>query len=131
MAMTKKEQAAFADLECQSREWFALRWRDFLGQPTSIDVGQEIKQHGWGFLLRAWTFCTHTKEVFEGCTDGNSHAVKRTDRVTSQGMYGPWYRTKREALMALRLAVQEEFAKELAKIDAAIEAESNSPSHSS
>lgn len=117
MAMTKAEQAEMEAL----RTKLALRWS---GERPKL---LPLPAIGSGDIVRGWDFNPHRSggygSVYPAWTGsslhGNGH--DRTD-IASQGPR-PLYATKREALIALRLAKEEEFAGALRAIDVLIESE--------
>lgn len=131
MPMTKKEAAYVASLQQELARARALRWADY--QPERVDVAKvsEELRISNDDVRAAWTFkgsISVSLHVKHGCFGRVSHSTHHTDRTTTQTQGGPWFPTKRDALMAMRLEMTETFAAELAKVDqeiAACETESN------
>ena len=116
----KKSKAVLAEeQQKQQMEMLhaALRWSDDTDllpdvPPPSIMYPPE--------LTTGWVFNTYTRTVEVACSSAISHTVGQTDRVRSQGPRS-LYSTRIRALLALRSALEHEFAAALAKIDALIE----------
>lgn len=115
--LTKKEIAARAAAEQQARERAALRWSD--DDAVAPDVPPP--QHG-SELTTGWLFNTYTRRVDVAYSSAIFHAWGRTDRTITQG--ARWlFSTRERALRALRVAMEQEFAAALARVDAQIERE--------
>jgi hypothetical protein len=118
MAMTKAERVAMDKLAGDLRLAKALSWPT--ERPTLLDRQTALALSPTG-IVRAWWFNYHVGQVGEGCFDSVHHSRHRADKTDSQGNGGPWFPTKRDALLALRQAATEDCAKRLARIDAMIE----------
>lgn len=105
--MGKKSNAAKEAAQIRT----ALRWTDDTDiapdvlPPTSRDE-----------LTTGWTFNAHSRRVDVACSSVISHAIGRTDKTTAQQPIR-LFSTRVRALRALRVALEREFAAELAKID--------------
>ncbi len=122
----RKSKAALAaeqsaERERLEREYVALRWTD------SSDIAPDVPPpDGWGELTTGWTFNAFGRRVEVACSSGGLHAVGRTDKTTTQRALALFSTRERalRALRALRVALEHEFATELAKIDALLSSES-------
>ena len=104
-----------AEQESAQRERAALCWTD------DSDIAPDVPPpKGWRELSTGWVFNVYLRRVDVACSGPASHAVGRTDQTTSQRPMH-LYSTRERALRALRVALEREFAKELAKIDAQLE----------
>lgn len=121
MAMTKKERAEVDDLRRELALHKALGWPQY-PEPVPIDAEEATKNLGWGKLIVAWWFNSYSHTVGQGCFDRIGHSKHSTDKTNSRDTGGPWYTSKRDALAALRWAATREAAKELARVDALVEA---------
>lgn len=111
--LTKKEIAARAAAEQQARERAALR--------CAVAPDVPPPQHG-SELTTGWLFNTYTRRVDVAYSSAIFHAWGRTDRTITQG--ARWlFSTRERALRALRVAMEQEFAAALARVDAQIERE--------
>lgn len=125
MAMTKKESAHVDALIKALAEARALRFPDY-AEPSRLEAKPD-QRPAEGWILNAYTGRV-SKGWFTSYSHGDGPA--RSDgsyRSGSQGMGGPWYATKRDALQALRLAKTNEFARLLAAIDMQIDAAGKEP----
>ena len=113
MAMNKIDKAEMQKL----RERFALRFSD-RAEPEKIDVGSVAQ---FGKLTVAWRFNKYSREVGQGCFNSVNHSTHSTVKTDRQTCGGPWYATKADALIAMRLRVQDDFATMLEKIDSEID----------
>lgn len=124
MSMTKAERAEMETLRTQLAETKALRFLGVL-EPERMPLPEKGYVNGWlyyahqeGRIGLAWS---------EHGTHG--HGAHRSDdgqwknRPMGSQNGAKLYRTKRDALIGLRLAKERECAKLLAKIDRAIEDE--------
>jgi hypothetical protein len=110
------EQAAEQDK--RDREYVALRWTN------SSDVLPDVLPPvGWNELTTGWVFNVYSRRIDVACSSIINHAVGRTDKTTAQQPIR-MYSTRERALRALRVALEYEFAAELARIDALLLAES-------
>lgn len=113
MAMNKKEQAAFADLERQLALVMALRVTDAVEydvMPPSVDALSTEK------LRKGWLFNSYNDEVGRACTSSMYHNRHGDDKTTTQ-QPARLYSTEERALRALRHAVELICMKRLAGID--------------
>lgn len=125
MAMNKSEKAEMDRLRSDLAKAKALRWPDYA--PERIDPKEALREAQRQNLVQAWCFNAWREgNVSFGCFNSINHSVNRSDRTTTQGQGGPWFPTRRDALMALRLAKTEEFASALARLDEEIRAASDS-----
>ena len=108
-----------AERDRLDRECVALRWTNS-GDDVAPDV---LPPSGWQELSTGWTFNAHARRIDIACSSSIYHAIGRTDKTTSQQPIR-LYSTRRRALRALRVALEHEFATELARIDALLQAES-------
>lgn len=115
MAMNKKEQAAFAELQKDLLIARALRFTD----PVPADI--PIPERG---LAKGWLFNSYlgNPDVARACSSSVSHCYGDDNATTSQGATR-LYSTKLLALRALRHAVELKCAEILAGIDLQIEDE--------
>lgn len=118
MAMTKAEQKRMADLESDLVLAKALRWPDY--KPLRLDAAAIAAAKDWGDVTAAWWFNAHNLSVGDGCFSSNAHSTHGITKTTTQQVGGPWFETKRDALMALRIEMTMDAAKKLARIDALI-----------
>lgn len=110
IAAEEKEKAALA-LRA------ALRWSD------DSDIEPDVPPPTASFdLTTGWTFNAYSRRVMVACSSSFAHGIGRTDQTNSQRPLS-LYSTRGRALRALRVALEKEFAVELAKIDAEIEKE--------
>lgn len=120
--MTKKEQAAFADLEHQLRLAKALRFTESVErdvQPPSC-MGNEKLRKGWDY--NAYLGGYSAPRVEKACTSAIYHNFGDDTKTTTQGARS-LFSTKLLALRALRVEVESKVAEILAKIDEQIEEE--------
>jgi hypothetical protein len=127
MAMTKKEQEEMALLREARDMARAMRWPEYpcparmtAAEINAAKVPGGVKHGSQQMVARGWFFWG--TRVTYGCSDGIHHAVEG-DVTTSQNA-GRMFRTKLDALRAMRIERTIEVARELARIDAMIEAES-------
>ena len=123
MAMNKAEKARLDMLEQKLFEAKALRFPDY--EPAKINVAEATTGRDWDAVNRGWTFNIHSRNVWQGWFRATSHGTWPRDAryaCGSQGCGGPWYVTKRDAMMALRIALTGQYAKSLADLDRKIEA---------
>jgi len=123
--MNKREQAEVENLLQQLAEAKALR---FLGvpEPARMPLPETGYMNGWEIneystaVGTAWTSANaHSRLGYR--TDDDSPERRRNVRAYQGGL--PLYATKLDALIALRLAKEREFAVELGKLDRRIEDE--------
>lgn len=117
MAMTKAEKARLEELENALRIAKAFRFTEEVRPDVNLPVNGLAK----GFL-----FNDYTREVVPACTSWSNHAFGRDDRTDSQ-RGRRLYSTRLLALKALRYAVEQVVASQLAEIDRQIEAELTKP----
>jgi hypothetical protein len=98
--------------EQAARELAALHWSD--DNDIAPDVMPPDK---WDQLSTGWVFNVYSRRIDVACSSTVHHAVGRTDKTTTQQPIR-MYSTRERALRALRVALEHEFAAELAKIDA-------------
>jgi hypothetical protein len=118
MAMNKSEKARMDTLEHELRKAKALRFPNY--EPVKIDIVEATTGMDWDTVNRGWTFNVHSLYVWEGWFRKTFHGTWPRDprySTGSQGCGGPWYVTKRDATMALRIALTDQYAENLANID--------------
>ena len=104
-------QAAAAEVERQARIRAALHWTD------DADIAPDVPPPSGQGLTTGYMFNAYSRRVDVACSSSVFHAIGRTDRTTTQRPI--WlYSTRARALHALRVALERQFAEELAKIDA-------------
>jgi hypothetical protein len=108
MAMTKIEKAKMDRLEKMVRESRALCFQRFFPAKMVPRLGE---------LQVGWSFNTYNRHVYQGCFTSTGHSNRSTTRTDTQESSGPWFTIKSDALKALRMEVQQEFAEILAHID--------------
>lgn len=118
--MNKKEQAEMDGLRNQLRIAKALRFTEAVGPdvpiPSRAAPHAELSK---GWLYHQW----HGEFRVEiACSSVVNHAVGRNDRTTTQ-QPRELYSSKLRALRDCRAAMEMDFAKALARVDAEIEAE--------
>lgn len=122
--MNKKETAAFEALRTQ----LALRWPTE-ARPKPVDFQKLYKRYGnedgiletgkdlyVGWHFTASGYGRTSVNVEQGCSNGIYHSTYSTTKTTSQGA-GVFYATKREAYLAARWKLCDDFAKALAQCD--------------
>lgn len=122
--MTKKERELVEQLMAERDMARALRWPDY-AMPTPMSEA-EIRsrltvgglKYGVPERVAIGWFKNYNK-VTQGCSNGISHN-SNGDTANAQGA-GHMYRSKVQALQALRHTVTAEYARHLASIDADIE----------
>ena len=114
MAMNKKELAELDALRMEVRVAKAFR----LGSPVARDLPPPT---GSLALTRGWNFNWHSKAVFMACSDviSNGEGWEKTTSQNPRHLFS----TELVALKALRYEVAYRAARELADIDARIEAQ--------
>lgn len=126
MAMNKTERARLDMLEQKLLEAKALRFPDY--RPAQIDVAEVTAGDKWNDINEGWSFNTYSFRISHGWFGANSHGSMPRDTKhisASQGCGGPWYKTHLDAMMAMRIAVTDQYAKTLAALDGLIEKETN------
>lgn len=117
MAMTKKEQQAFQDLHNTVSITKALRWSDLKAKRQPLP--KEGISFGWDFNEYRVESYGLSGAVYEAWTDKISHGKGHKRNLGSQeGKH--LYATRCEALIGLRMALEQRFAKALAQVDEAI-----------
>lgn len=126
MAMTKAERAALDKAEHEARLARALRFpTDPVPKPMSIDDIRAARTHKsvkYGLehvVARGWFYNAYSARVTLGCSDGVHH--NKDGDTTATQYAGCMYRTKAEALRAMRHEKVREVAETLARIDKQIE----------
>lgn len=123
MSMNKAEKAEMAALRDALALSRAMKFPDY-AVPNAMSTAEIMEARGgWSGVVRGWFYVAslggiggYSNTVTYGCSNGISH--NRTgDKTTTQGG-GRMYRTKLDALQALRHDLTKEAAKELAHVDA-------------
>jgi hypothetical protein len=119
--MNKLEKARVKMLESELRVVKALRFVGY--NPAKIDIMEATTGKDWNTVSRGWTFNVHSLRVWQGWFRSSSHGTwpREEGNSASQGCGGPWYVTRRDALMALRIQLTNRYAETLAAIDEQIE----------
>jgi hypothetical protein len=115
--MRKTKAATLAEQQATERARIsaALHWSD------DSDIAPDVPPpERWNELTTGWTFNSYGRRVEVACSSSVYHAVGRTDKTTAQRPLS-LYSTRERALRALRVALEREFATELAKIDRLLE----------
>jgi hypothetical protein len=120
MAMNKAEKAQMEHLQTA----LALCWPAYpCPQPMSVEeikaaqIEGLVERHGHKRSAAiGWFVNAYNSEVSQGLSDGHIHD-RSGNKSWSQGA-GTMYRTKQEALMAMRHEASRDFAAKLARIDA-------------
>ena len=121
MAMNKTEKAEFEAFKRERDMARSLRWPEY-SKPermTAAEIKMEMAATGEN-VARGWFENSYSQLVSRGCSNGVSHNPNG-DKTSSQNA-GVMYRYKSEALRVMRLKMTEQFAKDLAKVDAQIAA---------
>jgi hypothetical protein len=120
MAMNKSEKERLAQLEAELRKAKALRYpTDPI--PETLPLPKTSEK-----LVRGWDFNTYSKMVEVACTTSYEHSYGCANYTTTQRAH-PVFATRLHALIALRHAVTNDFARQLASIDEKIENERANP----
>ena len=115
--MTKKELAAFEELQLKLRMVMALR----MTNPVKPDVAPPTESFK---LTTGWLFNSHSRRVNVACSSVTSHSFSRNDKTDSQRPV--WlYSSKKLALQAMRHELELEFARALLLVDEQIEEADN------
>jgi hypothetical protein len=124
MAMNKTEQAMVADLKRELAMAKAFRFTDDILPDVPIPPANET--------TRGWTFNQYSRRVAPVVSRYGSHKANWSDDEEPEfshvsGSQGglALYSTKELALRALRRALEGEYARALAHLDATIDAERN------
>jgi hypothetical protein len=130
MAMNKAEAKRLHDAEAALDAALALGWSK-LPSPEPLpgyDPWAGLTERG---EADGWTFNSHTRELspmfrsglsfYRGVTGDQVRAQPNRYSASRDG--GPIYATRLDAAIALRLALEEDFAKKLAAIDTIINTE--------
>lgn len=113
----EREREAQAAIEQARRISAARRWTD------DSDIEPDVPPpSGFNELTTGWVYNAYARRIDVACSSSVSHAIGRTDRTTTQGARA-LYSTRERALRALRVALERQFAEELAKVDALLERE--------
>jgi hypothetical protein len=123
MSMTKKESAAFDAIEEQLASAFSLGWpQEPEPKPMTYEEVKALQGDSWNKLITGWFMNAYFgsmhggRSVTQGCTNGVNHDSDCTTKTSTQGM-GRMYRTRDEALLAMRWDFCRQFAKKLAWVD--------------
>ena len=124
MAMTKAEKAEMERLQYELSLARALRWSD-RPMPERVKITQSMSSkevvQGWNFSSGRIINGSMRDAVFEAWTTRMSHGhgvhVADNLRLASSRQCCPVFATRLNALVALRLEVQQECAGKLALID--------------
>lgn len=116
MVMNKKEQSAFAEMEQSLAEARALRWVEPVYPDVPIPTGDRI--------TTGWLFNAHSRkitQVWSGTCrhgDGPGPTTDPSARTSQNGV--ALFSTKARALQAMRFQLTQQYAQQLAGIDAQI-----------
>lgn len=116
MAMNKAERQAHEKAIGDLAAAKALSWPSY-AYPERMTPTED----SWAAPMVGWWLNLYSARVGQGCFSRGAHSTGSTTKTNTQGTGGPWFASEREALMALRIAKTEEFARRLAVIDKAIE----------
>lgn len=124
--MNKKEQAAFDKAQADLAAAYALSWpTEPEPQPmTQPELHEEAKKSASGLFVGWWindysilSRGSIGQGFGQGCSNGHNHCRSYIHKTTTQNC-GTFYRSKREAILALRWQVCRFVAGQLAKLDA-------------
>lgn len=118
MAMNKKELQEMADLRIALAKAKALHFTE------SVDYDIPVPGYGDGLKV-GYGYNLYNCSVSPACSSSHSHSYGRIDKTDSQKSI-PLFSTKIRALKALRNAMEDKFAGELARIDVQIAKEQSS-----
>jgi len=129
MAMTKAERQELENALTEAAMARALRFpTDANPKPMTRDEINQASTHdgraSWGGaskVARGWFYNAYAMRVTYGCSNGINHSTEGNQ--TSTQSCGRMYRTKVEALRAMRHEKVREVASQLAAIDKQIEDE--------
>lgn len=111
MAMNKREQAHFYDLQAKLLVAYALHWTSEVKPDVPPPIGPA--------LTTGWLFNSYSKTVTPACSSSSGHGTGQDTRPTTKGARS-LYSTKERALRALRHAMEQQYAEALAIVDAQI-----------
>lgn len=126
MAMTKAEKAEMEALRIRA----ALSWPPTPPVPVAAcDIDRDKPFYGW--WMNVHRADVGRGVVFRGLHAPHPYTLDQLENryrggspvVMTQSVGGPWYHTKRGALMALHFALALQFAKELLSVERLVEAE--------
>lgn len=125
MAMTKGEKERMAQLERAVRLARAMRWPEYpMPEPlTEEQIKANLVPGGLHYghtqmVALGWLANSHRPSVEAGCSNGTNHGTGNT--TSTQGA-GRLYASELEAWQAIRIAMTERHAEQLARVDAEIE----------
>lgn len=118
MAMNKKEQQAFAEMQQQVALAKALRWTEPVQPDVMPPTGNELRK---GFLFNSYI---GGPRVDKACTSAVHHAFGQNDKTTTQ-QARCLYSTRLLALKALRHELELKCAAILLGIDQQIDKENH------
>jgi hypothetical protein len=119
MAMTKKEQAAMADLQRELAEARALRFTPL------VERDLPAPDRGTSGMISGWDYNAYYMNAEQAWSESVAHgrgSAPKSSMSASQGALS-LYSTKLLALKAMRNEMEHKAARELAKVDALIEQE--------
>ncbi|QWY83682.1 hypothetical protein [Rhizobium phage RHph_X2_26] len=122
MAMNKAERAEMDALKTELALERALRWPCY-HKPVALsamEIDAWRERHGVE-VMPGWFFNSYARRVTHGCTGRHGSDTQNPEGKYMSRERSPMYRTKVEALMALRHALTLEHARGLAILDAEIE----------
>lgn len=125
MAMSKREQLELDTLRQRVAELEALR---ITTPPPTRDLPRPAPDSPFGTTTFGWNFNSYTKRVYPVSSESHAHCDgKHVNRSSTRDYHSGWsqygvdlYSTPQRAYLALRAAVEAEYAKVLAEIDAAM-----------
>jgi hypothetical protein len=103
--------------EHAARVHAALHWTETV-PPPDVAPPERLSRG----LTTGYVFNAHTRHVSVACSSSVGHAIGRTNDTTSHGSI-EMYSTRRLALIALRCAMERQFAEALESVDRRIERE--------
>lgn len=112
MAMNKKEKAYVEDLECQL---LLLRSMTIVSRKVKPDLPPPNYDQGFNALVKGWSFNKYNHVVEKTCSSMVHHG-KGWEKTSSQNPIHQ-YSSKVLALKSLRYEVEQDFYKDMAKID--------------
>jgi len=124
--MTKKEQLVVDSTILALRRKAALCWPQF-EKPQPKDLTKIFTtETPYNYLEVGWFSNGYTGRATQGCSSAVYHDTQNTTRTSTQTQ-GVQYHTRKDALIVARWEMCERFAEQLAKLDAEIEKEIQSP----